>query len=129
MNPFKEQMKQDIDFHQSIETNQEGKTMNNEIHLESMKEELANTERENHELKSHCNDLRKTLNEIVNLECCRMDEESDMASCAINRTSKQSLSENNAQVIEKLIYNGCSILAQTEIITELQEYADNLRKA
>lgn len=123
MNPFQSQMKQDMDFQKSIKN---GENTMNEFHIESMKEELANAEQANRELKSHCNDLRKTLHEIVNLECCRMDEGSNMASCAINRTSKQSLAENNAQVIEKLI-NDCAVLPHIEVRARLQEYANRLR--
>jgi len=104
--------------------------MLNEIHVEAIKEELANFQQENLELKAHCNNLIKTLNEIVNLECCMMDQGAYMASVAIKKTPRQSLAEHNADEIRKLIYNSRPpvdfSLSRTEIIEKLRERADNL---
>jgi len=102
----------------------------NQIHLEAMKEELANIQRENSKLKAHCNYTRRVLHDIINLEVDMIDQGSYMASCAINQTEKQSLAENNAQVIRNLIYTlnppvNFSLM-RTEIIEQLRVHADDL---
>lgn len=103
--------------------------MINESHLESMKEELASYQLKISQFAADNNRLRGALLSISEMPSIIDDANSLTALNALNKTKEQSLCENNALIIERLIYSGYKAFAQDEVIEKLNQYADDLRKS
>lgn len=106
--------------------------MTHQPHLEAMKEQNAIIEMELSKVKAHCNYLREACHKIVTLDIDKQDESSFIAATAVKQTEEQSLAENNATEIEKLIYNPKPVvdfsLSGIEIVEGIKRYANKLRK-
>ena len=133
MNPFKSQMKNDMDFHQSI-NNQEGKIMTNQLHLESLKEELANAEMKNRQLAVYSNNAIDLLSEIDSCFLHNNQRYSNKVKDFIAKKPETALAEYQAHAIEKAAHDlsVCqfdSRVSPPPITKEsLLKYAEDLRK-
>lgn len=102
--------------------------MINEFHIESIKEELASYEMKVRQLSIYCNNAIDLLSEVDAAFLHNNDRYSNKVQNFIKQKPETSLSEYEAQVIERLIYDPKSPdLAQSNIKEALQAYANARR--
>lgn len=101
--------------------------MTNQLHLESLKEELANAEMINRQLSAYVINSNNLLSEIQTAFLHSNERYSDKVQAFLVQTPKACLAENNLQVVEGLIYGGSVALAQTSVMDAIKAYADKFR--
>ena len=98
------------------------------FHIESMKSELANAEMKVRQLSVYSNNAIDLLSELNTAFLHNNERYSDKVQNFIKQKPQEALAENDAQVIEKLLYDVNSPYFDPSNIKEvLQKYADDLR--